>query len=131
MTAFSNHRCPYCRKPTDQSVWMKLCASGAEFFGWKCLECKRWTPAKDGALWIAKTVLVSAGVDLSRLPVEQAESPRCVRCGTRGAEEHHWAPRAIFGRDIADLWPKDYLCKDCHDEWHRVVTPSLVQKKAS
>ena len=58
--------------------------------------------------------------------VERMVQPRCARCGSRGAEEHHWAPQAIFGKDEANRWPKDFLCKPCHDEWHRLVTPELV-----
>ena len=49
---------------------------------------------------------------------------RCVVCGARGAEMHHWAPRAIFGKDECEQWPKDFLCKSCHDLWHLKVTPS-------
>lgn len=54
-------------------------------------------------------------------------SNRCVRCGERTAELHHWAPQAIFGKEEADKWPKDYLCKVCHDCWHKLVTPQLVK----
>jgi hypothetical protein len=35
----------------------------------------------------------------------------------------------MFGKAEADQWPKDYLCKACHDQWHRMVTPKLVGKK--
>jgi hypothetical protein len=66
-------------------------------------------------------------VDLSVVRVvEVMGGQRCARCGRRGAEEHHWSPRAIFGKDEAETWPKDFLCKACHDEWHLKVTPQLV-----
>ena len=49
---------------------------------------------------------------------------RCARCGTHGAELHHWAPQALF--DDAHFWPMSRLCRQCHMLWHSVVTPSLV-----
>lgn len=51
---------------------------------------------------------------------------RCVVCGNRYAEEHHWFPRGIAGKE-AEKWPKDYLCVDCHRRWHISVTPELVK----
>jgi hypothetical protein len=94
------------------------------------LECHWWVESKLGGIWIPKETLVANGVDLSLVRVvEVLEAPRCARCGARGAEEHHWAPRAIFGKESADDWPKDFLCKACHDEWHRRVTPQLVTGK--
>jgi hypothetical protein len=76
-------------------------------------------------------LLIEHGVDLSAVPVVvEAEAKRCARCGARGAEEHHWAPQAKFGKEEADRWPKDFLCKACHDKWHRLVTPELVRGNA-
>lgn len=46
----------------------------------------------------------------------------CERCGeTKGVEEHHWAPRAIFGLEAAGEWPTSSLCPACHAEWHTTV----------
>ena len=104
-----------------------MSASAAAHYGWWCLECKWWTKSKNGGVWIAKDLLEANGVDLSTVPVVvDADAKRCARCGGRGAEEHHWAPQAMFGKEEADRWPKDYLCKSCHDQWHRMVTPQLV-----
>ncbi len=51
----------------------------------------------------------------------------CERCGEKAAlQEHHWAPKHLFGEDEADRWPKSYLCEACHDRWHRVVTPNMT-----
>lgn len=43
----------------------------------------------------------------------------CTHCGRRGAELHHWAPRAIF--NDADSWPMSWLCPDCHRLWHSTM----------
>lgn len=126
-----HHRpCPRCDRITRQEVSRRVAANLAEHFGWWCLECHWWVESKLGGIWIPKETLVANGVDLSLVRVvEVLEAPRCARCGARGAEEHHWAPRAIFGKESADDWPKDFLCKSCHDEWHRRVTPQLVTGK--
>jgi len=119
--------CPRCARDTRQEISCRVSASAAEHFGWWCLGCGYWTPRKGGGCWIGKGELVAAGVDLSLVRVvERMDQPRCARCGARGAEEHHWAPRALFREEEANRWPKDFLCKRCHDEWHRTVTPALV-----
>ena len=125
---FQTRHCPRCARDTRQEISCRMSASAAEHFGWWCLECNWWAPRKNSAaIWIAKDELVKAGVDLSLVRVvERTEQPRCAKCGARGAEEHHWAPQAMFGKDEANRWPKDFLCKRCHDEWHRMVTPQLV-----
>ena len=120
--------CPRCARDTRQEISCRLSASAAEHFGWWCLECNWWTPRKgSAAIWIPKEMILAEGVDLSLVRVvERMNQPRCARCNARGAEEHHWAPQAMFGKDEANRWPKDYLCKSCHDQWHQMVTPQLV-----
>ncbi len=60
--------------------------------------------------------------DCRTLPSE--EMPVCERCHREGAELHHWAPRSIFGGEYVRvnghpcIWPRDYLCIQCHQEWH-------------
>jgi len=125
-----NRHCPRCSRETRQEVSRRVSANHAEHFGWWCLECEWWVESKLGGVWIPKETLVAGGVDLSLVRVvEILEAPRCARCGKRGAEAHHWAPQAMFGKEEADRWPKDHLCKGCHDLWHRLVTPHLVTGK--
>ena len=49
------------------------------------------------------------------------ESKDCEVCGTKGAEQHHWAPGYLFGNE-AEKWPKGWLCPSCHARWHRVIS---------
>ena len=118
--------CHRCNTMTEQELSRFITASKSEHVGWQCLACRSWCRSKLGGIWIPKDAL--AGIHIEALPVAQiAEAPRCAKCGSRGAEEHHWAPKALF-RNAAEEWPKDYLCKPCHDEWHIIVTPQLVSK---
>lgn len=47
-------------------------------------------------------------------------------CPEWGEELHHFAPKCLFGSDVAELWPKAYLCTAHHDEWHRVTRTQAV-----
>ena len=124
----ASRHCPRCGRETRQEISSRLSASHAVHYGWWCLECKGWAPRRNGpGYWIGKEELLRLNVDLSVVRVvEVADGRRSARCARRGAEEHHWAPRAIFGEEAAKTWPTDFLCKPCHDEWHRKVTPQLV-----
>ena len=60
------------------------------------------------------------GLDPDDLPLlDDRRGSLCIRCGTLGAELHHWAPQALF--DDAESWPVDPLCPACHSRWHRVT----------
>jgi len=45
----------------------------------------------------------------------------CIRCGEwrNGVELHHWAPMEFFSD--ANDWPQDYLCRECHHKWHKIM----------
>lgn len=90
-------------------------ASGAlQVFDW-CTVCERIIHHAE-KLWIPHT---QAG-DIENLPIlndYRPQNPPCVVCGGSGTEEHHWAPRNIFGED-ANMWPMSYLCRMHHTEWH-------------
>jgi hypothetical protein len=60
----------------------------------------------------------------------QPPSETCERCGTVDYLDcHHWAPRHLFGDDC-NSWPISGLCRKCHTEWHRIVTPNMHRKDA-
>ena len=119
--------CRRCESDQDHTLARNNTLSGAVQVGLICSSCNGWTVDRRGRLWIPLAEVRQAGYDPDELPIAITISPsvRCARCGARGVEEHHWAPRAIFGPD-AERWPKDYLCGSCHTEWNRAVTPSLV-----
>jgi hypothetical protein len=122
---FKKAVCNKCNRETTLELIAYMMASGAFHYRWWCNECD-WLAF--GGNNISKEKLISAGVALDKLRVIPcADAPRCVKCGKRGAELHHWLPRAIDPNNC-EYWPKDYLCKTCHDEWHLKVTPYLVRK---
>ena len=121
--------CAGCDGLVEARLHRKIFTNGAYSFAWKCPDCGKINPFNEqGGLWIAKEK-VEARIEpdiIDSLPVIMPDlSNRCAKCGERTCELHHWSPRALFGPDC-DLWPKDYLCKKCHDEWHQKVTPQLA-----
>lgn len=78
-----------------------------------------------------KKELVCGGWD--KLPVARnaIEQIRCKRCNAPGAEVHHYMPQAEARQAGIDpnTYPADYLCDNCHQLWHLVVTPGLLAYK--
>lgn len=121
--------CRNCKEESGYILYRQFSQNAAETFLWQCERCNTKNPGRDPQLFIPKEKIQE------RLTPEQIEQlptimpglyNRCARCGARGVENHHWAPQAIFGAEEANKWPQDYLCKDCHDQWHRLVTPQLT-----
>lgn len=101
----------------DAELGVRIAGNGSyQVVPW-CSECERWASAAishAGAL---------AGRRISDLPVIADNRGTLGRCSRRGCdreavEDHHFAPRAIFGPD-ADEWPRGLLCVEHHIEWHR------------
>lgn len=122
---FKVRPCKRCRRDTQQEICKAKGTSGYRA-AWWCPQCEQWA---DAGVWIPIDKLELYGADLEFVrEVNTRIGERCSRCGARGAELHHWAPRAYFGAEC-DNWPTDYLCRKCHDRWHALVTPGLVQER--
>lgn len=121
--------CSECKAMVEAVLHLHIRQNGARGFMWVCSRCSKHNPF--GGNVFIKNELVEDVIPpdtIDKLPVIMFQPyRRCAVCGARDAEEHHWAPKAIFG-DAADKWPTDYLCKPCHDLWHLKVTPQLVRK---
>ena len=85
-------------------------SSGARAVRHRCSRCETLTIySLPGGQDYAATLPLA----LDRL----GEAPPCERCGAAGTELHHWAPVSLF--PDAGEWPTSYLCRRCHDYWHR------------
>jgi len=125
--------CCWCHLQIKAQLTVKLIMSGAKSYCWRCPQCGRQNPFKAADFFIAKEK-IEAHLDAATIAALPVIMPpfhtRCAVCGGRDVENHHWAPRAIFGKDEAERWPQDNLCKTCHDEWHQRVTPQLINRHA-
>lgn len=109
---------PFCR--SDQHTWSPEVvgyrkANGLIFPAQECTTCGHVRTL----LGIPMTQEQAAELRLARDRV--GERPPCERCGALGTELHHWAPRDAFGAVEADGWPTSWLCRPCHQLWHRTM----------
>lgn len=100
--------------------------NGAQVFWW-CNHC--WNYADPSRPFVARShVKLFYLLNPDDLPqvvrYPNAPKPRCEVCGTKGAQEHHWAPKHLFDGE-AENWPKSWLCTKCHTLWHNTVTPEM------
>jgi hypothetical protein len=79
--------------------------------------------------WDLKAGYRNRDFDLESLPLfrdHHGQGEPCARCGALDTELHHFAPRALFGVEEADLWPTAWLCRGCHARWHRVMREGVA-----
>lgn len=90
-----------------------------------CYDCERRSD------FYGKDELRTAGVDADALEVVQDNrdpAMPCEVCGSvDGTELHHWAPQTHEHRFREySAWPTVELCRECHREWHDIVTPDIA-----
>lgn len=125
--------CKSCKGDTEFSLHLQIFANGSKNFVWVCKLCDRRNPSNDLTYFIPheKVKAKLSEEEIEQLPILMPDCfSRCAVCGNRNAELHHWAPLHLFGSD-AEKWPKDYLCKSCHDQWHRMVTPGMSDREGA
>ena len=122
--------CAKCNKPTK--LRRNIVSNGDSQFFWWCYRCERMTPAgtflKHDEV-IAITQAFAATPDDIPVLNNYAKLVKCVVCGAKGAELHHFAPqtwRERFGNNWSH-WPTALLCRRCHLLWHQIVTQGLVK----
>lgn len=121
-------KCNHCGKSKSVKLRRQFAGNGAQQFTWYCLDCDK--VANNQSPWIKKS-LIEQWIKSGRLPSIESipvihdyrENHSCEVCHAIGAEYHHWFPQCFYD-DISDHndWPGSYLCKDCHDKWHEIVT---------
>ena len=113
-----------CRH-TQIELGKTIMASGAFHIWYRCKLCQRNVTSPGP--YLSKKSPILQGLNLDDLPTLEdyrANNPPCAVCGAIGTEEHHIAPKELFP-DTFELWPKVYLCKDHHAEWHNKITIPL------
>lgn len=121
--------CRSCNVDQHPVLHRVIGQNGGQHFTWVCCRCNQQgcfsTSKKDSPPFYISATLIQSHLtpkQIEALPVIMPDaSNRCVVCGERKAERHHWAPKEIFGADEAERWPKDYLCVPCHLKWHDTI----------
>lgn len=128
-----NGHCRACKSSSELSLHQQIFTNGSKHFLWVCKLCDRRNPSGGMDYYIPreKVLAILSAEDVELLPVILPEIyTRCVVCGNRATELHHWAPKHLFG-ESAEKWPKDYLCVGCHEQWHAVVTPGMSEREGA
>ncbi len=102
-----------------------IMASGEFHVSRRCKLCLKNVTAS--GQWIPKKQLAGFVDDFEALPIfadYRSNNPPCYICGAIGTEEHHFAPKELFPETF-EKWPKAYLCKLHHREWHNKITIPL------
>jgi hypothetical protein len=95
----------------------------------RCLACGRANASKPvPSRLLSPTKIATAPLIKSSYVAEDLHV--CEVCGGKPAQDHHWAPRKMFGPGEADEWPHAFLCQKHHSAWHRIVTPTISEGDA-
>ena len=117
--------CEKCESNSDFLVVKQIIRSGADVYLWWCSICQ--TSHRSGFIKkedVIKNLPICKS--LEDIPLARYDcGERCAKCGVRGTELHHWAPQGLF--DDAESWPKDYLCKKCHNLWHKKINVKMIK----
>ena len=119
--------CRHCGELVEASMWKRIFRNGAIGYCRICPVCHRSAPF-GGNVWIPKLQVnkIFTPEQIDEFPIIAEDAIKfCVVCGNGEVELHHWAPKSMFKED-AEKWPKDVLCKNCHAQWHKIVTPGLT-----
>lgn len=121
--------CEHCGKDIEPIVYRGWNAGGMKQVVKKCPACEN-NVKKFQAFYSYKNF------DFDSLPTLFDERAR-YKCEIDGCENyifegtmlHHFFPRFLFGRELAERAPKARLCKTHHiDEWHAKLTPNMAKK---
>ncbi|HLS01784.1 MAG TPA: hypothetical protein VK054_07385, partial [Beutenbergiaceae bacterium] len=125
LTTVSGRRiCPYTHTQSRNKLWRRGTApervmlvtqrNGVTVRKLQCIACKHVSSALPNALVNKWDLPEPSAARDNRDTLE----PCCVvGCGLPETEQHHFAPRNIFGAE-ADNWPVLPLCRNHHAEWH-------------
>ena len=118
--------CDYCKNEVEPVVSRGWNAGGMKQVVKKCPCCKE-NVCKKQAFYSYKEY------DFENLPILFDDRGRN-KCAIEGCENHtlegtmwhHFYPKYIFGKELAEKGPKAYLCFTHHmTYWHAKLTPNM------
>ena len=109
--------CKFCTGLEIERV-RNVTASGASQVFDLCLKCGK---NSNGTAMYLPRKITGAPEQFRVIADYRLSGEKCAVCGEAGTEDHHFAPRHIFGVEEAELWPRSYLCVKHHKEWHNRI----------
>jgi len=120
---------PICWQCGTKGVLRKyVCGNGTFLYGWYCTGCAAWAenpvhwlPIADLDAWLHHAY----GKSVTDVPIIAMGDRlhNCAVCGDFDVELHHVAPQALEPKFGADwyLWPRIWVCRRHHTQWHQLV----------
>lgn len=120
--------CERCSREVIVKLVRNITQNGDNQIYWYCISGEHST--KKNGNFIKHQQVIDAGLNPDTLPVIENYSGMelCAVCQSPFTELHHFAPRHLFGDDC-EKWPKAYLCKTHHNQWHNLVTPDMSKPR--
>jgi len=125
---------PKCERCGGNNVKLRryIISNGDTQFRWQCMDCGKCALKSSQNVSHTQAEALAAQYDKTTtdIPIaaDYSQDTACAVCGKLGTEVHHWAPQALsdqFGDDWYN-WPTVHLCREHHQQWHRIVTPYLT-----
>lgn len=114
----------YWQRHRDPIVAHSIAANGVRQYFRICPDCGK---RRSNFLAYAALTEEQKAASLLWMPGNGATRWECCeRCGAQHVELHHWAPSSLFVDP--NSWPKSYLCRACHMEWHHTTQIATGRK---
>ena len=88
-----------------------------------CISCGRNSGPHKHSLFTKEGVII----ELVAVHDDRRDQSKCCSvdgCYNVNVELHHWLPVHLAeDYNVAEAYPKSYLCKEHHDLWHKFMTP--------
>lgn len=124
--------CLQCKCTVSARLHRKIFRNLSEHFVYFCPYCNREVVI-GGQRYIPHAAVTNRLTEneIKNLPIINPENvPVCSHCGSLGGDNHHWAPKEIFGNDAGN-WPQSCLCVKCHILWHNLISDFYTNKAAA
>ncbi len=118
--------CVYCEKRGSARLYKVELKNGTYQVRAWCANCYR-----KGSRNLKHELLTQYEIEIESIPtLQKNEGLKCAvnGCASYYTENHHFAPRHLFGIAEANLWPQSPLCKTHHKKWHDTVTPDMYRR---
>lgn len=119
-----NLYCKRCKKQTVHNLKRTIQGNNVSLVYLLCERCSiKRTPVTH------EVVNEEFNLEIEQIPVNKNNiNLKCEvsGCENLGVELHHWAPRNIFNKE-AWRWPKSFLCREHHIEWHNNLKSSVPE----
>ena len=121
--------CEHCGKQIEPLIYGGYNAAGMKQVVKKCPACGE-NVKKNQAFYSYKDYDFHHLVILyDDRTMYKCEVEGCEKYAEEGTMLHHFFPKFMFGKELAEKAPKARLCKTHHiDEWHGKLTPNMSKK---